>query len=190
MRTHTHMHACMRSRTCLPQRKHLPLHVLRTPALLGAARVRHDAIGALFIAAVDHVDPGGEAAVASRRGDVLLNVRLLGGAHLWVAGGQGCVGRFRASGLAAALTRACCCPRQRHSTTPGDPRDPVPGPPPQQHLLMSPRCTCDPDACTRSRSSSILLANWGPADRMATMGVGAALSSGTLRPSVCARAPR
>jgi len=76
-------------RTRLPQGPHLPQHILGPPALLLPPGGGHHAVGALFVAAVDDVDPRGERRVAARGGDVLLDVDLVGGADLG-GGGAWC----------------------------------------------------------------------------------------------------
>ena len=68
--------------TRLPQGDHLPPYVLHAPALLLAAREGHHAVAALFVAAVNHVDPGGEVGLAARHRDVLLHGHQVRGAHL------------------------------------------------------------------------------------------------------------
>jgi hypothetical protein len=52
------------------------------PRLLLAPHRRHHAIGAAFVAAVDHVHPAADAAVAASGGDVFKDVVLTGGHHL------------------------------------------------------------------------------------------------------------
>lgn len=57
-------------------------YVLWLAALLVAASVRHDAVGALLVAAVDDVHPGRNVRVSARNGDVLLYVDQVRGTHL------------------------------------------------------------------------------------------------------------
>lgn len=68
--------------TRLAEREHLAPDVLHLAALLLPARRRHDAVRARLVAAVDHVDPRRQRAVAPRRRDVLLDRDLLRRAEL------------------------------------------------------------------------------------------------------------
>ena len=67
----------MRKVHLLGQSFHLEMDRLRMSGLLSAPNGWHHAVGAAFIAAVDHIHPAADAAVAARGGDVFEDVMLL-----------------------------------------------------------------------------------------------------------------